>query len=96
MTRPLHGGGDTDTFVFTDGFGVDRILDFAAANAEKIDLSSVTAITDFADLVANHLNAEVVTGYAMIQAGANTITLIGYTMADFGTGLAISDLDFVF
>lgn len=92
----LHGGGDTDTFVFTDGFGADTILDFAATNAEKIDLSGVAAITDFADLVANHLTTDASTGFAMIQDGVNTILLNGYTVADIGTGLAISDLDFIF
>lgn len=55
----LSGGFNADTFVFRDGFGQDRIVDFEANNRfEKIDLSDVWQITSFSDLTAHHLRAE--------------------------------------
>ncbi len=54
----LRGEGQSDVFVFADGFGQDTIVDFDALDAgEVIDLSALTAITDFADLAADHLSA---------------------------------------
>jgi hypothetical protein len=85
----LEGGNGSDHFVFEDGFGKDRVLDFdPLIPGEVIDLSGVTAITDYTDLVENHLTSG---ASAMIFDGAaNTIEL---------TGLANSDLspeNFVF
>ncbi|MAU95182.1 MAG: hypothetical protein CMP81_04715, partial [Fulvimarina sp.] len=57
-------------------------------DAEKIDLSAVTAITSFADLAANHLTQ--VGGNAVITDGFNTITLNGVNIADLDAG------DFIF
>ena len=85
----LTGGVNGDTFIFADGFGKDVITDFEELNNfEKIDLSAVTAITDFADLAANHLTQA--GANAVITAGANTITLNGVAIADLDAG------DFVF
>ena len=79
----MQGDFNADTFIFANGFGKDIIADFEALNAaEKIDLSGVTNITSFADLVANHLTQ--VGGNAVITDGFNTITL---------NGVAIGDLD---
>lgn len=73
----LAGNFNADVFVFEDGFGNDVITDFNQVNAfEKIDLSQVSAITDFADLVDNHLGEDGM-GNAVISVGANSITLEG-------------------
>ncbi len=70
----LQGNFNADTFVFADGHGNDTISDFTIAGTlEVIDLSAITAITDFADLVANH-----------IEEGPNGATLI-----DTGNGNSI-------
>ncbi len=75
----LNGGSNADVFVFSGVFGNDVIEDFAdTSNAEDIDLSGVSSITDFADLEQNHLS--LVNGVATIDDGAgNTITLLGIT-----------------
>ncbi|MCB1331325.1 MAG: calcium-binding protein, partial [Maritimibacter sp.] len=83
----LKGGTKADDFVFRDGFGTDRILDFDATdNAEDIVLRGVTSIRSYSDLVAHHLteNAE---GDAVIDDGqGNTITLAGVALDDLGKG----------
>ena len=90
----LNGGADNDRLVFANGFGDDTVSGFSANNNEKIDLSAVSAITDFADLVASHLvNSG---GEAMIVAGANSILLDGVAFADVGIGQAYSAGDFIF
>ncbi|MCQ0990429.1 beta-propeller fold lactonase family protein, partial [Jiella marina] len=77
----LTGGLDGDTFVFANGFGRDTITDFdALGNSERIDLSAVTAITDFADLSANHLTQ--VGANAVITDGTNTLTLSNVDIGD--------------
>ena len=77
----LSGGANADTFVFQDGFGNDVITDFeVASTAERIDLSRVTNISDFADVLAN-LNADM-DGNAVISDGVNSITLQGVAMGD--------------
>ena len=75
----LYGQGGDDVFVFSNGFGTDRIHGFDAASAnEKVDLSAVATITDFNDLVNNHLT--LVNGVATIDDGAgNSITFVGVT-----------------
>ena len=90
----LTGDLGDDLFVFSNDWGIDRITDFAAADTEQIDLSGVTNITDFDDLVASH--AQEVGGILQIYDGANVIQLDGYTLADLGAGQAISAADFIF
>ncbi len=52
----FFGGAGSDTFVFSDGDGNNEIRGFNATNdAEKIDLTRVSAITDFTDLVQNRM-----------------------------------------
>lgn len=71
----LTGGGGADTFVFTGNFHLDVITDFDPNRAgERIDLSGVAEITDYADLTANHLSQQ---GTSMVIAvnPSNTITL---------------------
>ncbi|GJE19576.1 peroxidase family protein [Methylobacterium marchantiae] len=65
----LKGGAGSDTFVFTSGFGKDRIIDFdhdPLGGQDLIDLSGlgITAAT-FASQVAIH------------QIGANTVVWVG-------------------
>ena len=85
----LTGGGKADTFVFAGKFGNDTITDFkTAGTAEKIDLAKIAAITGFNDLKNNNLSE--VAGNAVIDVGANSITLEGVAMAD------LSGNDFIF
>ncbi len=91
----LVGGSATnDVFVFTDGFGSDVITDFNAANLEDIDLSGVTNITSFVDLINNHLSN--VGGFATIVDGSDSILLQGVAFGDVGIGQAYSGADFIF
>ncbi|MEP2529981.1 calcium-binding protein [Shimia sp.] len=90
----MTGGAGLDRFVFASGFGTDTIFGFDAADGEKINLAGVGAITDFADLVMNHL--EDASGTARIVAGTNSILLDGVNFADVGIGLAYSGDDFIF
>ncbi len=85
----LIGGFNGDIFIFEDSFGNDVIEDFTVEiGPERIDLSGVTEITDFADLVADHLSD--INGNAVITDGMNTITLTGVAMVDLEAG------DFIF
>ncbi|MEL7100527.1 MAG: calcium-binding protein [Pseudomonadota bacterium] len=56
----LRGNAGADFFVFFGNFGTDRIDDFNVNRAgEQIGLdNATTGITDFADLVANHLSQQ--------------------------------------
>ena len=92
----LDGGGGNDRFVFASGFGNDTLVGFDAGNKEDIDLSRVSAITNFADLLAHHLHTDVGSGFAMIVAGSNSILLDGITVGEIGNGLAYSGNDFIF
>ncbi len=90
----LTGGNGLDTFFFVDGFGADTVFGFDAADGEKISFAGVTNITDFADLVTNHLvNAG---GTAQIVDGANSILLNGVAFVEVGVGFDYSAGDFIF
>ncbi|MBJ6370309.1 calcium-binding protein [Sedimentitalea arenosa] len=81
----LIGGGGFDRFVFRDGSGVDRIRDFNRDNREDIDLSAVTEIRTYRDLVNNHMQE--VGGDVVIDDGAGTRIIIeGFQIADLGKG----------
>jgi Ca2+-binding RTX toxin-like protein len=58
----LTGGSGADTFVFANGDGDITVTDFSIGGGDKIDLSGLTGVTDFADLSAHHMS----------QNGANT------------------------
>jgi serralysin len=62
----LTGGLDADLFVFDTGSQRDVITDFADG-LDRIDISNLMAVTDFADLQANHLR----------QSGANVVLNAG-------------------
>ncbi|MEZ5714941.1 MAG: hypothetical protein R3D85_07100 [Paracoccaceae bacterium] len=91
----LTGNFNADRFVFHDGDGNDTITDFEATNnAEKIDLSDVSAIASLADLnlgsatlgAATQVGADVV----IDTGGGNSITLLGVDLADLDAS------DFIF
>lgn len=90
----LLGGAQPDRFIFKNNSGNDVIGDFDAAdNREKIVLRSVSEITDFADLTANHMteftDGTIRQTYISDGAGVN-ITLDGLLIADLDAG------DFIF
>ncbi len=86
----LTGSFNADTFVFAGAFGADVITDFAATNDfERINLALVASITDFADLMANHMS-QVGSDVVIDAGGGNTITLEGVSLAD------LDAVDFVF
>ena len=82
----MTGGAGNDTFIFATGSGQDTITDFDATNsAEKINLSGVAQITDFADLSTNHMSQ--VGANVLIDDGAGTtVTLLGVNIADLDGG----------
>lgn len=79
----LTGGGGADTFVFRTGSQDDVVTDFEVAGSahDVIDLRGLTAVTDFADLVANHLFEA--GGVTMIRAGnGDVLSLLNVAIAD--------------
>ena len=83
----MEGGGGSDTFVFANGFGNDTIIGFDASDPdEEIDLSGVTAITDFADLTnaSNPHMTQVGNNVVIDDFAGNTVTI---------TNVLIGDLD---
>ncbi len=80
----LSGNFNADMFIFADGFGQDTITDFEATNDfEKIDLAAVSAITDWADLSANHM-VQVGADVRIDGAAGDVLTLAGVSLADLG------------
>jgi serralysin len=73
----IWGGEGADVFVFSTG--ADVVNDFAWNDV--IDLSGLATITDYADLVANHLTQS--GADALLSDGAgNTLTLTGIDIAN--------------
>ena len=86
----LYGNFNADTFVFSDGCDADTIADFDATNLfELIDLSGLTAITDWTDLSTNHLTFDASNCYITAGSG-DSITLLGVDVSDLDAS------DFVF
>jgi Ca2+-binding RTX toxin-like protein len=53
----LTGGAGADTFIFADNFGNDTITDFNVADSnEIISLRAVSEISDYDDLMENHVS----------------------------------------
>ena len=86
----LEGGIQADQFIFEGSFGNDTITDFAATNnAERINLSAVDTITDFQDLIDNHMS-QIGRDVVIDDGLGNTITLLSVTLSD------LDAVDFVF
>ncbi len=66
----LTGRAGSDTFVFATGTGKDRITDFDAVGSDHdaIDLSGMKGITNFEDLMQNHVRE---VGRNLIISGEN-------------------------
>ncbi|MEM9421883.1 MAG: calcium-binding protein, partial [Pseudomonadota bacterium] len=78
----LIGGSGGDIFVFRGRFGVDIVQDFDTDNAaEKIDLSAIGAIRDFADLMANH-SVQVGSDVKIEVTPSNEVLLQNVQLAD--------------
>ena len=98
----MIGAGGADTFVFfsdptLSGNQYNTILDFSSDDAEKIDLSGVSEITDFNDLLTgghiidNGGTLQIVDGFGF------SLDLTGYTTADIALfGQPLSGADFIF
>ncbi len=88
----LSGNRNADTFVFADGHGRDTITDFdALKDAEKIDLSAVSAIGSIRDLTdmggaASQQGADVL----IDTGGGNSILLQDVSLGN------LDDSDFLF
>lgn len=79
----LIGGGGADRFVFEDGHGRDRITDFdAQSGAERIDLSAVTALRNFGQVMA-----------AATQGGSRVTIETGSDSVIILEDVALQDLD---
>lgn len=78
----LWGEAGSDVFVFDDNSGNDKIFDFDAFDAlEIIDLSAVSKIKSFSDLISNHLEQD--GGDCIIDDGkGNVITLVDVLISD--------------
>ena len=84
----VEGGAGSDVFVFADGDGFDTVADFTVGT-DRIDLSAVAAITDFADLTANHVTQ--VGGDVWIEdGGGDRIVLLGVAAGN------LDEADFLF
>ncbi|WP_299848864.1 matrixin family metalloprotease [uncultured Roseovarius sp.] len=72
----LEGNEFADTFIFADGHGDDRIVDFNTAGTfEVIDLRGVSALNDFADVTAAATNTA--GGVLIDTGGGDSILLSG-------------------
>ena len=79
----LRGGGGEDTFIFGANFGHDIIEDFNVSKQwEFIDFFSVSSITSWSDLSANHLSENADGDAVITDAKGNTITLLNVSMSD--------------
>lgn len=67
----LHGGSGDDTFVFANGWGRDRITDFAV-DKDRLDMTGVSGLTEFSQLVIK----DTASG-ASVAYGADTVTFDG-------------------
>ncbi len=81
-TDVFTGGTGSDRFVFNNNQGDNTITDFTI-NEDLIDLSGVSAIANFSDLVENHLT----------QAGANAVIDDGAGLRITLTGVDIANLN---
>jgi Ca2+-binding RTX toxin-like protein len=81
----LYGGSDADVFAFGEGSGHDTIADFADQQ-DRIDLTSLTTLHDFGQILAHSSQSGADTvidlGAAAGHAGGeDVLTLAGFDMA---------------
>jgi hypothetical protein len=73
----LMGGAGDDLFIFADGHGADRVMDFTAGagSPDRLGLRDVTAVSDLGELLAasTQSGADTVLDFG----GGDTITLVG-------------------
>ncbi|SOC08246.1 Ca2+-binding RTX toxin-like protein [Rhodobacter sp. JA431] len=75
----LWGEAGADVFVFASGDGADVIGDFSAASGDRINLTSLTSVADFATLISS---ASALSGATLLDFGADgSLTLIGLSPA---------------
>lgn len=79
----LWGQTGTDIFKFGNKNGMDDIKDFSLTDGDRIDLSGISAITDYTDLMSNHFFSYQGTGEAYIKISkGNDILILGVDAAD--------------
>lgn len=78
------GGAGNDTFVFADDWANDSVADFGSesGNDDILDLSAISEISGYVDLVLHHSNFWDWTNTLTISVGSNTIALDGYVGTD--------------
>ncbi len=81
------GGRGADTFIFESFDGDDTIWRFKPGK-DKIDLSAVTDIVDWADLLANHIATS--GSDLLITAGTDSIRIDSLALGEIAAG------DFIF
>ena len=90
----LKGGASgQDVFIFEGSWGEDVILDFEGQ--DQIDLSTVSEIGGFTDLVDNHIRDNRGEAEIFDDLG-NSILLTGVAVSDIGTGLTFFEDNFIF
>lgn len=75
----LTGGKGADTFIFKTGFSHDRVTDFGLG-ADRIDLSGLSVVTDYADLIAHRVSTSGLD--LIIHAGTDQLVLEHVSKAD--------------
>jgi Ca2+-binding RTX toxin-like protein len=80
----LSGQGGRDTFIFDDNTGRTEIMnyDIAGNDRDVIDLSAVSAITDFKDMIDHHVKTTGGGDWLTIQFGKGDIELYQVEVED--------------
>jgi serralysin len=86
----LWGEAGADIFKFGNKNGMDDIKDFSLADGDRIDLSGVSAISSYTDLIDNHFFSYKGDAYIKVSAG-NDILVVGIDAADL-----MSEGNFIF
>ena len=77
----LTGGGGADDFIFSAGS--DRVLDFR--DRDDVDLSTANGISDFSDLMDNHVTQNR-HGVVITDDAGDSLRLNGLTLDDLDAG----------